>query len=68
MKHVVVGNGVAGVTVAQGIRRADPAAAVHIVGAVLLNDRERVQPMAQLIEQGVDVSPMPMACWTTTLT
>ncbi|MEA3340511.1 MAG: oxidoreductase C-terminal domain-containing protein, partial [Chloroflexota bacterium] len=28
----------------------------HIVGAILLNDKERVRPIAQLIERGVDVS------------
>ncbi|HEY60784.1 MAG TPA: NAD(P)/FAD-dependent oxidoreductase [Anaerolineae bacterium] len=28
----------------------------HIVGAILLNDKERVRPVAQLIKQGVDVS------------
>jgi len=28
----------------------------HIVGAILLNDRERVRSITQLIEQGVDVS------------
>lgn len=28
----------------------------RIVGAILLNDKERVRPIAQLIEQGVDVS------------
>jgi nitrite reductase (NADH) large subunit len=33
MKHVIVGNGVAGVTAAQGIVRADPSAEVHIFGA-----------------------------------
>ena len=33
MKHVIVGNGVAGVTAAQGIVRADPEAEVHIFGA-----------------------------------
>ena len=33
MKHVIVGNGVAGVTAAQGIIQADPAAEVHIFGA-----------------------------------
>jgi nitrite reductase (NADH) large subunit len=33
MKHVIVGNGVAGVTAAQGIVRADPEAEVHILGA-----------------------------------
>jgi len=33
MKHVVVGNGVAGITAAQGIVRADPEAEVHIFGA-----------------------------------
>ena len=33
MKHVVVGNGVAGITTAQGIVRADPEAEVHIFGA-----------------------------------
>jgi nitrite reductase (NADH) large subunit len=33
MKHVIVGNGVAGVTAAQGIARADPEAEVHIFGA-----------------------------------
>jgi nitrite reductase (NADH) large subunit len=33
MKHVIVGNGVAGFTAAQGIVRADPEAEVHIFGA-----------------------------------
>jgi nitrite reductase (NADH) large subunit len=33
MKHVIVGNGVAGVTAAQSILRADPSAQVHIFGA-----------------------------------
>ena len=33
MKHVIVGNGVAGVTAAQSIVRADPSAEVHIFGA-----------------------------------
>jgi nitrite reductase (NADH) large subunit len=33
MEHVIVGNGVAGVTAAQGIARADPEAEVHIFGA-----------------------------------
>jgi nitrite reductase (NADH) large subunit len=33
MKHVIVGNGVAGVTAAQSIVRADPSAQVHILGA-----------------------------------
>jgi nitrite reductase (NADH) large subunit len=33
MKHVIVGNGVAGVTAAQSIARADPSAEVHIFGA-----------------------------------
>jgi nitrite reductase (NADH) large subunit len=33
MKHVIVGNGVAGVTAAQAIRQADPDAEVHIFGA-----------------------------------
>ncbi len=33
MKHVVVGNGVTGVTAAQSIVRADPSAEVHIFGA-----------------------------------
>jgi nitrite reductase (NADH) large subunit len=33
MKHVIVGNGVAGVTAAQSIIRADPSAEVHIFGA-----------------------------------
>jgi nitrite reductase (NADH) large subunit len=33
MKHVIVGNGVAGVTAAQSIVRADPSAEVHILGA-----------------------------------
>lgn len=33
MRHVIVGNGVAGVTAAQEIKRADPAAEVHIYGA-----------------------------------
>jgi nitrite reductase (NADH) large subunit len=33
MKHVIVGNGVAGVTAAQSIVRADPLAEVHIFGA-----------------------------------
>ena len=33
MKHVIVGNGVAGVTAAQGIVRADSEAEVHIFGA-----------------------------------
>jgi NADPH-dependent 2,4-dienoyl-CoA reductase/sulfur reductase-like enzyme len=33
MKHVIVGNGVAGVTAAQTIARADAAASVHIFGA-----------------------------------
>ena len=32
MKHVIVGNGVAGVTAARGIVRADPGAQVHIFG------------------------------------
>jgi nitrite reductase (NADH) large subunit len=32
MKHVIVGNGVAGVTAAQSIIRADPTAKVHIFG------------------------------------
>jgi hypothetical protein len=26
------------------------------VGAILLNDKERVRPVTQLIEQGVDIS------------
>jgi NAD(P)H-nitrite reductase large subunit len=33
MKHIIVGNGVAGVTAAQAIVRADPSAEVHILGA-----------------------------------
>jgi nitrite reductase (NADH) large subunit len=33
MKHVIVGNGVAGATAAQSIVRADPSAEVHIFGA-----------------------------------
>lgn len=33
MKHVIVGNGIAGVTAAQAIVRADPSAGVHIFGA-----------------------------------
>ncbi len=33
MKHVIVGNGVAGVTAAQTVVRADPSAEVHIFGA-----------------------------------
>ncbi len=33
MKHLIIGNGVAGVTAAQAIVRADPAAEVHIFGA-----------------------------------
>ena len=33
MKHVIVGSGVAGVTAAQSIVRADPAAEVHLFGA-----------------------------------
>ena len=33
MLHAIVGNGVAGVTAAQAIRRADPGAEVHIFGA-----------------------------------
>ena len=33
MRHLIVGNGVAGVTAAQEIKRADPAAEVHIYGA-----------------------------------
>ena len=33
MKHIIVGNGVAGVTAAQGIVRADTEAEVHIFGA-----------------------------------
>ena len=33
MKHVIVGGGVAGVTAAQAIVRADPAAEVHLFGA-----------------------------------
>jgi len=33
MKHVIVGSGVAGVTAAQGIVRADPAAEVYVLGA-----------------------------------
>jgi nitrite reductase (NADH) large subunit len=33
MKHVIVGNGVAGVTAAQTIKRTDPDAEVHIFGA-----------------------------------
>jgi len=32
MKHVIVGNGVAGVTAAQGLVRADPTAGVHVFG------------------------------------
>ena len=28
----------------------------HITGAILLNDKEHVRPIAQLIEQGIDVS------------
>jgi NADPH-dependent 2,4-dienoyl-CoA reductase/sulfur reductase-like enzyme len=32
MKHVIVGNGVAGVTAAQTIVRADPDAEVHVFG------------------------------------
>ena len=28
----------------------------RVVGAILLNDKERVRPITQLIEQGVDVS------------
>jgi nitrite reductase (NADH) large subunit len=28
----------------------------RIVGAILLNDKERVRPVAQLIEQGIDIS------------
>jgi nitrite reductase (NADH) large subunit len=32
-KHVIVGNGVAGVTAAQSITRADPTAEVHVFGA-----------------------------------
>jgi nitrite reductase (NADH) large subunit len=33
MKHVIVGSGVAGVTAAQAIKRADPNAEVHLFGA-----------------------------------
>ncbi len=33
MKHVIVGNGVAGVTAAQTLVRADPDAEVHLIGA-----------------------------------
>jgi nitrite reductase (NADH) large subunit len=33
MQHVIAGNGVAGVTAAQAIKQADPAAKVHILGA-----------------------------------
>ncbi len=33
MKHVIVGNGVAGITAAQAIIRADPSAQVHVFGA-----------------------------------
>ena len=33
MKHVIIGNGVAGVTAAQGIVQADPSAEVHLLGA-----------------------------------
>ncbi len=33
LRYVIVGNGVAGVTAAQSIVRADPAAEVHIFGA-----------------------------------
>jgi nitrite reductase (NADH) large subunit len=33
MKHVIVGNGIAGVTAAQAIVRADPSAEVHVFGA-----------------------------------
>jgi len=33
MKHIIVGNGVAGVTAAQSIVRADPSAKVHIFGS-----------------------------------
>jgi len=33
MRHVIVGSGVAGVTAAQSIVRADPAAEVHVLGA-----------------------------------
>jgi nitrite reductase (NADH) large subunit len=33
MKHIIVGNGVAGVTAAQAVVRADPSAEVHIFGA-----------------------------------
>jgi len=33
MKHIVVGNGVAGVTAAQVITRADPSAEIHLFGA-----------------------------------
>lgn len=33
MKQVIVGNGVAGVTAAQGIARADPTAEVHVFGS-----------------------------------
>lgn len=47
------------------LRRADVGAGLYrkfvlregrIVGAILLNDKERVRPVAQLIERGVDVS------------
>jgi nitrite reductase (NADH) large subunit len=47
------------------LRRADPAVGHyrkfvlrdgHIVGAILLNDKERTQPATQLVERGVDVS------------
>ncbi len=33
MRHIIVGNGVAGVTAAQAIKQANPSAEVNIIGA-----------------------------------